>query len=308
MKKEIKQILVFVSAISIFIFSSCSRERIDGLDELNAYAPISKYLDTKKQSEQEFEVTEESENPIIGNQGTNIWVSKDLLMFPDSSDVDWPFTVKLVELYTAKDMIYYQMPTVAGNDILETEGEVRVRAFKADASGEMQELLLKPNRTFSVEMPSDSARENLKVYYGKEVSGFTDWTTDVISIGGNTGDVYFTKTTNGHKANVGKLGWINCGTNHQGVYSLKFVSETDQLENVGLFVYIPKYKTLIQAYTDIAKDIPENSDVKIIAMGINAKGELFNQFTITSITATNTMSVVLQPISESELTSILDNL
>jgi len=300
--------LTWAILATALILSSCSRERIDNIDELNAYEPIDNYLDSKKQEEQEIEVTEENDGPITGKLGTNIWISKNLLMFPDSTDVDWPYTVKLVELYTAKDMIYYQMPTVAGGRILETEGEVRVRAFKEDANGKWQELILKPNRTFSVEMPSDSARDNLNVYYGKKASGFVDWTTDVISIGGNAGDATFTKTSKGHKANIGKLGWINCGLAHQGDYSLKFASETDHLENVGLFTYIPVYKSLIQAYSGITSDLPKGSKVKIIAMGINTKDELFCHTQESQINATTTVSVVLQPISEDELTTILDNL
>ena len=152
------------------------------------------------------------------------------------------------------------------------------------------------------------SRNNLKVYYGKASNNFVDWTTDVSSIGGNVGDTYFTPTEQAHKAKIGKLGWINCGTEHEGVYSIKFVSETDHLENVGLFTYIPLYKSVIQAYSGITADLPKDSEVKIIAMGINSKDELFCHTLKSTVKSTGTVSIVLQAISEDELTSILDNL
>jgi len=308
MKIKIIQILVLIIGISLFVLSACSRERIDSLDDLNVYKPIDDYLETKKQEEQEFIVTEESTNPIVGNQDSKIWISKDLLMFPDSSDVEWPFTVRLVELYTPKDMIYYQMPTVENGNILETEGEVRIRAFKLDENNVEQELLLKPNKTYALEMPSDSVRSNLKVFYGKEGEAFVDWTTDVVSLGGNTADDFFTATSTGHKANIGKLGWINCGRSHQGVYNITFSSVTDHLDYIGIFTYSTEYKSIIQAYNQTTAEMPDALDVKIIAIGINSSDELFYSYIETKMSATKSININLDPISDQELSSILNDL
>ncbi len=309
MKKIIVLNLIVLSAFAlIFNVSSCSRERIEPTPQLNSYEPVSSYFDTKKTDEQEFVIDTSGTAPIVGHDSTKIWISKELLMFPDSSDVEWPFTVKLIELYSAKDMIYYQMPTVAGVKVLEAEGEIRVRAYKADADGNMQELLLKPNRTFSVEMPSDSTRNDMKVYYGKDAGSFTDWTTNVTSVGGNPGDLYFTETADGHRANIGKLGWINCGKEHLGFNSLTFSSEDDDLTNVGLFTYLPKYKSLIQAYNLSTVGIMDSTDAKIIAIGINSSNQLFYTELSSTIVASGTVSITLQAISDANLTLVLDNL
>lgn len=308
MKTKAIQLFLITFGFSLLIFSSCSRERIDSQDELNSYESIDDYLNDKKQDEQEFEITEDGTGPITGNQGTNIWIAKELLMFPDSSDVEWPFTIKLVELYTPKDMIYYQMPTVASGDILETEGEVRIRAFKVDDNGVEQELLLKPNKTYSVEMPSDSIRDNLKVYYGYESSSFTNWTDNVELVNGNPADSYFSTTTIGHRANIGKLGWINCGTNHQGFYSITFTSETDHLDNVGIFTYVPKYKSVIQARSLLTDEMPDSSEVKIILIARNSSNELYHSYLQSTMTGTGTIDITLEPISDANLTAILDDL
>ncbi len=308
--KKILVVSLLVSSVLVLVLnlSSCSRERIEPTPQLNSYESVSTYFDTKKVDEQEFVIDTSGVAPIVGHDSTKIWISKDLLMFPDSSDVEWPFTVKLIELYSAKDMIYYQMPTVAGVKVLEAEGEIWVRAYKADASGVMQELLLKPNKTFAIEMPSDSTRNDMKVYYGNDVATYTDWTTNVTSIGGNSGDLYFTATIDGHLANIGKLGWVNCGKEHLGFNSLTFSSEDDDLTNVGLFIYLPKYKSLIQAYNLSTAGIQDSTDAKIIAIAINSSNQLFYTEISSIIVASGTVPITLQAISDADLTAVLDNL
>ena len=121
-------IFAFVLLASV-IYSGCSKERID-TRSLNKYNSPNTYLDSKKESEQEFTITADSGGPIIGNQGTKLYGSRQCLQFPNGDTVALPYTIKLVELYGAKQMIYYQMPTVAGGTILKTDGEIRYRAFK----------------------------------------------------------------------------------------------------------------------------------------------------------------------------------
>lgn len=294
--------------IGLIWLISCSRERIEPTQQLNSYEPIDDYLDSKKQEEQEFEITEEGDSPIQGLQGTKIWIAKDLLMFPDSSDVDFPFTVKLVELYTAKDMIYYQLPTVERPKILETDGEIRVRVFKEDENGVVQELLLKPDRVFAIEMPTDSVREDMKVYYGYTLNNKPDWTADVSDVNGNSADLYFTENSNSYSAFIGKLGWINCGKPHLGFNGLTFTSETDELDNVGIFVYQPTYQTVSQAYALTSDNFEDSTFVKVIAMGINSDNELFYTYLGVELNSSGSIPITLESISDDQLTALLDSL
>ncbi len=300
--------LQFSAVLFLLILMSCSRERIEPTKELNAYEPMYVYMDSKKAEEQVFEVTEELSEPIQGIEGTKIWMSKEILMFADGSDVEWPYTVKLVELYTPKQMIYYQMPTIAGGNILQTRGEVRVRAFKEDAQGEMQELVLKPEAVYALEMPSDTMIADMKVYYGYQPNGKPDWTDDVNEVNGNAAQLYFTEMTNSYKANIGKLGWINCAYPKQSFYNISFKSEEDDLTNVEIFSYIPETNTVGQAYNKISNDFPKNTYTKVIAMGINAEGQLFYQFVDLEIAESVNMPITLEPITEAELDTLLNSL
>src|ERR1035437_6313588 len=130
MKKIKISSILFCSllAVSSVVYYSCSKDRIQQRTPLNDYNSPNNYFDTKKQAERTFVIDTNGTGPIVGNQGTNIWMGKSCLMYPNGDSVYFPFTVKLVELYTPKDMIYYQMPTVASDTILETAGEIRLRA------------------------------------------------------------------------------------------------------------------------------------------------------------------------------------
>ena len=144
---------------AVVVIYSCSKERIESK---NTYSPVNTYLDSKKQKEQEFIIDSTGSGPIVGNQGTKIWTGKQCLMFPNGDSVTWPFTVKLVELYTPKDMIYYQQPTVASVGILKTDGEIRLRAFKNTT-----ELKLKPDPCMAaIEMPNAAPQTGMRVFYG----------------------------------------------------------------------------------------------------------------------------------------------
>ena len=158
MNKKINFVILIVVAISITI--SCKKDRIEK-KEKNEYAPVNTYLDSKKQQEQDFVITGPSNDTIVGNQGTKLLAGKDCLMFPNGDTVGYPFTVKLVELYTPKDMIYWQIPTVASGNILETDGEIRVRAVK-----DGQDLVLRPSCFYRVMMPNSAPSSNMREFLG----------------------------------------------------------------------------------------------------------------------------------------------
>jgi hypothetical protein len=296
---------MLIVLVTTVLFSSCSRDRIER--DLNTYESPNAYLDSKKQDEQVFVIDTAGEGPIIGNQGTTIWGSIDCLQLPGGTPVDYPFIVKLVELYTPKDMIYYRMPTVAAGMPLETAGEIRLRAEK-----DGQELSLSQPCAFKVSMPNASPALNyMNVYYGNENGDVVDWTTD-LGVWGitQTQNPVFDVDTIGYTAFIEKLGWVNAdrSVSTSGTYSITFDSDEDDLSNVIFFAYLPDSKTLLQSSGGIISGIPSGAFAKVVAIAVNTSGDLFHFHQDLSVNGNSTLMVVMTGISDPELTVLLDGL
>lgn len=293
-------ILLFISSLSM-LNTSCSKERIEPEPEqqLNDYQSINNYFDTKKQDEQEFVIDTTGNAPIIGHEGTKIWASKEMFMFANGDSVNWPYTIKLIELYPAKDMIYYQMPTVGNGDLLTSHGEIKITAYK-----DGEELVLRPNHSIIVEMPNSAPDTNMQIFYGVNNNSIIDWNN---SPAGN-----FTTSSYGYTGNVKTLGWVSCAKNPNFTASYttyNFTSTTDNLQNVSKFIYLPNSKALMQIYGSTSGNLPIGEDIKIIFIGINNNNELFHFYSETTVSSSsNSVNVEMTQITDSNLTTLLDNL
>lgn len=309
MKKIKTPAILFVVLIccATVIHFSCSKDRIQPTTPpVNDYDATSTnaYLDSKKQSEQTFTIDSTGSGPIVGNQGTTTpWVGKSCLEKLNGDSVTWPYTVKLVELYKPKDMIYYQMPTVAAGAILRTDGEIRLRAFKG-----VDELRLKtPGCAVPVFMPNTAPQNGMQVFYGAAAS--TYWENNPLSLGVGP----FSPTTtpsSGYQGSIVKLGWINCGVpaGSSSNSTLSFTSTTDNLTNVAMFIYFPATKSVMQVYNMASGLIPNGSAVKIVGIGAKANGDLYSFSQNITVNADQAIDVTMAASTDAALTILLDGL
>ena len=304
-KNLLKCLIVAITAGAIF--TACKKDRIEEQRTLNEYSSPNSYLDSKKQAEQEFVITSDSAGgPIIGNQGSTVWPSRQCLMFPNGDTVGLPYTVKLVELYTPKDMIYYQMPTVASDVILETDGEIRLRAFKDGT-----ELVLRPGCSMPIKMPNTAPENYMRIFYGFQAPNFVNWTDDPSTLGVTTSFTPgFTTATDGYLASIVKLGWVNCGIKRGSTnnHIMSFASTTDNLTNVATFIYFPATKTVMQAYNSVSGSIPDGSSVKVVAIAVDASGTLFSFTQNLTMTSATAVDVVMAATTDANLTALLNGL
>jgi hypothetical protein len=292
--KKLSLITISAIAVTTLVFS-CKKDRIETPEQLTAYEPINTYLDQKKQPEQDFLITGPSNDTIIGNQGTKIYGAKNCLRDANNDTIDYPFNVKLVELYTPKDMIYWQMPTMGSGNALNSDGEIRVRAVKNNV-----ELTLASSCPFAVEMPNGSPASTKTIYSGNDNGTFVDWI--------NT-STPFSTTTYGYKGFVNNLGWISCAEQvATGGNKVSFTSTTDDLTNVGIFIFIPATKTLAQGYNKTVSGIPNGSSVKIVLMAQDNNGDLFSYTKTRTISGNTSIDVSLSPTTDAALTSHLNGL
>jgi len=302
-KNPLKYLLA-VAAVGL-IYTACKKDRIQERT-LNDYDSPNNYLDSKKEAEQEFDITSDSAGSIIGNQGTQIWGSRTCLMYPNGDTVYLPYKVKLVELYGPKQMIYYQMPTVASDTILETDGEIRLRAFKDGT-----ELLLRPGCSWAIKMPNAAPKNYMRVFYGFPTSNFVNWTDNPASLGVTTSfNPVFATIPGAYTASIVKLGWVNCDFKQGSAtnYQLTFVSSVDNLTNVAIFVYFPATKTVMQVYNMASGSIPSGSAVKIVAIAVDANGQLFSYTQNLTMTSSTQADVTMTATTDAALTTLLDGL
>jgi hypothetical protein len=302
-----KSFRLLAFALSVIALASCSKERIELKPQLNSYSSPNAYLDSKKQAEQEF-IIDGSQGPIVGNQGTTIWGGKDCVRMPNGDTVSYPFTLKLVELYTPADMIYYQMPTMSSNRILATDGEIRIRTFKNGT-----ELnLLQGCAGFMVSMPNAAPQPNYrKKFYGFANGSIVDFTDDLNSLGITPAqNPFWGVDTIGYNSIIEKFGWINCaqlaGTTSGS--TLTFASNVDDLTNVAIFAYLPATKTVIQAYNQSIGIIPNGTDVKIIAIAVDGNGSLFSFYQQLNVTSSQAIQVTMSQTTDAQLTALLNSL
>jgi len=297
--KELKKIH-FLAITILFTITlvnySCKKDRIEPPTEkqLNEYSSVNSYLDTKKQQEQEFVITNSSNDTLQGNQGTRIYGGKNCLRYPNGDTVAYPFSIFLVELYTPKDMIYYQMPTVASGNILETDGEIKVRAT---ANGQELNLVC----PYGVEMPNTTPDSTMNIFLGTDNGSYVNWA--------NSGSS-FTITSYGYLGFINNFGWMNAdkqigtGSGH----TLTFTSSVDDLTNVGIFIYFPSSRTVMQVYNSVSGLIPTGSNVKIVMIAVDGSGQLFSYTESRTVNASATIDMSLSSTTDAALTSYLDNL
>lgn len=293
---------VLVSAV---VLMACSKDRIE--QDLNTYESPNQYLDAKKQDEQIFVIDTSGTGPIVGNQGTTIWGSIDCLEFANGDSVDYPFIVKLVELYSAKDMIYYQMPTISANKAIQSAGEIRLRAEKNGMP-----LQLMEGCAFKVSMPSDSALPNfMTVFYGDEAVSPLNWRSD-LSFFGITPlqNSIFEIDTIGYSAFIERLGWINADRLINGslFHTISFESDVDDLTNVAIFAYLPETHSVLQKVGNNINGIPDGVFTKVLALALGVNGELFYYYQELEVNGSQTLNISLSPTTDQAFTQLLDGL
>ncbi len=298
--------LIACSLVALTI-ASCSKERIELKPQLNSYSSPNAYLDSKKQAEQEF-IIDGSPGTIVGNQGTTIWGGKDCVRLPNGDTISYPFTLKLVELYTPADMIYYQMPTVSASRILATDGEVRIRTFKNGT-----ELnLLTGCAGFMVSMPNAAPQLNYRrKFYGFTSGSIVDFTDDLSALGVSSSQSPFWGVDSiGYNSIIERFGWINCAqlAGSTSGSTLTFSSNVDDLTNVAIFAYLPATKTVMQAYNLSMGIIPNGTDVKIIAIAVDGNGNLFSYNQQLIVNASQSIQVTMSQTTDAALTGLLNAL
>jgi hypothetical protein len=74
------------------------------------------------------------------------------------------------------------------------------------------------------------------------------------------------------------------------------------------FAYLPDSKTVLQSNGGIISGIPSGAFAKVVAIAVNTSGDLFHFYQELTVNGNSSLMVVMNGVSDSELTALLDGL
>src|SRR4051812_13974621 len=118
-----KNIYLFALLSTAFIlFFACKKDRI----EQDNYESMDSFYNDNQEEEQELQVDSGNGGCVIAKKGTRICMSREELQDAGGTEVpSYPFKLKVIELYSIKDMILRRQPSTSGGSILETTAEIK---------------------------------------------------------------------------------------------------------------------------------------------------------------------------------------
>ncbi|HNW97440.1 MAG TPA: hypothetical protein PKK00_03380 [Bacteroidales bacterium] len=307
--KTIRKIyLISLSVLTVMIvFCSCSKERT----ETSEYEPLDEFYDNNAPEEQTFIIDSIPGDTIVGIHGTKIWgVPKTIFMYKSTQqDIYYPFFIKLIEAYSIKDMILSKLPNVAQGNILKSDGELKVTAFKNN-----DELVLKEHCGLNMWAPSSNPDDTMGVYYG-----FTNATTDDWNIDVTQTDYLFTQDTvtkigvlgKGYGMKIAKLGWLSvCKLNtFTSTSGITFTAVGTNTNFIDIFIVFNNLHSYIKVNNLTVSNLPVGEPVTVFAIAKDTDASMYyfkQNYTIS--TSSIIIDLVMQKSTEAEVLTLMGSL
>jgi outer membrane protein assembly factor BamB len=257
-------------------------------------------------------IKSDNDLPFVGKQGTQVWLFTRDLKLPNGAAVTYPFDIEMLELFTPKDMILHQMPTVSNGRLLTTAGEILIRAYK-----DGKELSIRQFNSTTIIVPAKSGRVDgfMGLFYGEETKdGIVNWVpADTVSRpnqgGGNGGSIFGEKDS--YSIFPSRIGWINCDKFYnftEAKTSVTFTSESPAIEKILIFLYFPDLQSVMQVYRGVSGEVPVGRYVKIIAYAVTEKEEYFSFFSEATVQDKQKVEIKLNPTTKEALIKYLETL
>src|SRR5438045_1037722 len=108
--------IVSISFGPVLLFNACKKDRVPQDD----YQNMDSFYDDNKEDEQVYQIDSGGSCPLTCLHGTKICMGASMFSFADGTPITYPFILKVVELYSIKDMLLWKLPSVSGGNVLET--------------------------------------------------------------------------------------------------------------------------------------------------------------------------------------------
>lgn len=272
-----KTILALITCLTTMVFLSgaCKKDRVQQDD----YQDMESFYTDNEEEEQEITVDSLSSGScyVVAKKGTRICVTRDMLRDAAGNDIpSYPFQLKVIELYSIKDMILRRQPSVAGSAILETSAEIKVRPFK---NGD--EVFLKPGRKYFMETATlSSTSPGMTSYYGYVNSGLNDWTSTISTfIPGFVDTLSSVAVTPAYYAlTPATSGYVSAAQLHTSSASntqITFTSTGTNTQNIQIFISFSGYKSVMRVFNLVSYPIPVGETITFVAFAKKPERRFF---------------------------------
>lgn len=314
--------------LGIFAFSmySCSKDRLIPVEvetvteEVNPFKdkifedtrnlPLLAKLASKAEK---IRVNRVTDLPITTKKGTKLWIYESNLRTLQNGLVTYPFDIEIIELYTLKDMLLHQKPTVSFGRMLVTGGAIYLNVSKNGTN-----LGVNTQNPPNISVPVERPDRNMWLFYEAEATNF-NWAEaprDTIrepSTGNGVKPppppIFAGKGT--YELFPQRFGWINCDKfyDYTGERTdVTFVSPKLGLENILVFMLFPDINSVIQVYNGKSLLVPVGENVKVVALAQTKDGEIFAFFKDVKVEKQQIVEIELKESTEKEVLEVLDNL
>ena len=303
-KNNIFRLAVFFTGL--IIISGCKKDRVEQDD----YESMDSFYNENQEEEQELQVDSGSSNScVVAKKGTIICMDRDALEDANGVEVpSYPFQLKVIELYSIKDMILRRQPSTSGTSILETTAEIKVRPFK-----DGNEVYLKSGERYILATDTfPSTIPNMISYYGASTGVVGDWTNTISSIipgfvdtlstvNISSGCYVLTPATTGY---VSAARAITTNT----TTPITFTVTGNNTQNIEIYLSFSSFKSVMKVTNLVSAPVPVGQEVTLIAFGKRQKNEYVIHLQTFTVTSNLQIPLNMQVTSKSGILAALETL
>jgi len=298
---------IFFTAVIAGV-GACKKDRVPQDD----YQSMDSFYSDNQEEEQELQVDSGSGGDcfVTAKKGTRICVTRDMLRDAGGSDIpSYPFQLKVIELYSIKDMVLRKEPSTAGTAILETSAEIKVRPFK-----DGNEAFLKDGRAYLMETDTLPVINSSSIsYYGFDNNGVGDW-TNVLSniIPGFVDSLSSVVATPAYYVlTPANTGYVSAALQHQSAaqYTPVTISVTGtNTQNIEIYISFSGFKSVMKVTNLVSAPVPVGEVIKFVAFGRKQTNDyVIHQQTLTVVPGQQ-ITLNMQVTSEAGILAALDAL
>ena len=236
--KKLITLFIVIAMVAV----ACQREISDDLSRGTKLTTITDYSETTRKEQELFKGNAATTHIFTTSKGTKLTIPANGFVTEDGQQVRGTINIGVKEIYTPMEMILNDMPTTAGDRLLESGGE-----FKISASQNNRPLKLAPGSFIKITIPDMGQNmQGMQVFNGvTDVAGNVNW-----NVNSSPGNVVVGDSTLFSDANLfsDDINWINCDKfiNEPTVTFTAYPGNAPSGDSTNVFVHLTGRNTVVK--------------------------------------------------------------